>query len=227
MLCSLDLSHELVDLRRRRLMPRSCSMFSLLALVGAPFAKPVPAAQISQISYSVTGGTVLNGLTTPTTITGWSLTLTPVGGSVSTPATSVPLEFLLTFTVGAGTAAQMGFILSGTLVPGGYGNASINSTSAAGPGFLQRGFSLSSININQLRTRTNLNLGTNPNFAKFSFSVAGGTGVGNFDATGLLFNGAPSHTFTLGNEVRTPVPEPSMGSLLGLGLLGLGLIRRR
>lgn len=43
----------------------------------------------------------------------------------------------------------------------------------------------------------------------------------------LTFDFGPTHTWALDGAVSSPVPEPVSGSLVGLGLAGLGLLRRR
>lgn len=192
------------------------------ALVAACFltllAAPTQAAQIVAVSYTVTGGT----------FSGPNLSGDITGGSVTYNA---PPPFLSTSTrcFGLGDCGSIvSLVLTGPagtwslLAPLQVATASIYPTVFHG-GFT-RGF------YNQNKQAANFQSGASVlSGAIISTAFARATYSNNIGA--IRYSGTSpgmNHAFTIGNEIRTVVPEPEPGiaALVSLGLLGL-LLRGR
>lgn len=174
-----------------------------VALFVSLAASPASAVQISQVSYEVTGGT-FDGALSSGAITGGSAVWTVPGGyGVSTPVTT-----------SGGYAGLLQVILTG---PSGYFRATwdafglrINPT--------RFGASGASLTVG-VRTGTGSDL--------VSVFVGGFGYESPLSQSGLVRDYTRpyyavdkfGHSFEIGNEVRTIVPEPSTATLLGLGLI--------
>lgn len=226
---------------------RSCRLVRLfIALLAAPlalaaWATPAPAAQVTRITYDVVGGTFGSGSQFPgEPIVGGSVVIIPLAtistpfstsagaarvrlslvGALSgtipflrvTPAYDVlsPLRASLTSglatlgcnTGGAGTCEAQ--IRSGLLTPFGSFPRSLRTRTAA---LISGTYIPGSVSQMSIQALTQTTVYTHTPFSGFlpvTTSVA-----------------TAAAAFQIGNEVRTTVPEPSNGTLVGLGLLGL------
>jgi hypothetical protein len=166
---------------------------------------PASAASISQVQWSVTAGsfsspTLANGL-----VEGGSLTFRPFAGTVSTSFVGTHSGYFSFSAVGSpgntfGLSPWSGSLF---LSPGSGAFMSVSFFAQAYSG----GGALPSARIASIV----------PLFKQLYMAL----GSGSLGAAGISGRiGAFTHTFTLGNEVRTGVvPEPTTGALLGLGLL--------
>ena len=200
-----------------QLFRRSAAVLVVLFMVLS--ASQASAALIAQISWQVTGGTFdFDGIMSPAkgAITGGSLLfMAPAGGIESTSA--------------SGYGGSWNVILSGlsgffemSLAPG-SGFISITTTGFYGA---FRGVPVAASGPNPTALVANQILSPTGGFygyLTYNLSATGyrqGYVVGYTGNDGMLF----THSFTLGNEIRTVVPEPATATLLGLGLLVLGVV---
>jgi hypothetical protein len=195
---------------------KSFLRIAALAVLLGFIASPVSAATISKITWDVTGG-AFGGPNVGGAITGGSLTFTPATGTLATPVYNQNHKghaFNLILN-GASGSISVNFAGKGTDVSSYAGNDHINTINAlafvahahpAYPSIQSGGTTLSAL------------------FAYFGVSINSGVGTGYL--SNYIYTSAYTsylQTFTLGNEVRTLVPEPGTAMLLGLGLAGLGL----
>jgi hypothetical protein len=193
-----------------RLRFRTCILSAVFALATAGQAF---AAEISQFSWSVTGGTFggSGGNFATGAITSGSVVYTPPGGSVATPAGLI--------TGGSAAISLVGTLGSfSAVVNAGGAGASIGAPSmflftsfpidTAVPGFSAGTAGSGSINS--------------------AWVFGGGCGISGFICVQGYNSMSASfvHRLQLGVEVRTVVPEPATGTMLGLGLLGIGMATR-
>jgi hypothetical protein len=188
------------------------------ALVAACFltllAAPTQAAQIVAVSYTVTGGT-FSGLNLSGDITGGSVTY------------NAPPPFLSTSTrcFGLGDCGSIvSLVLTGPagtwslLAPLQVATASIYPTVFHG-GFT-RGF------YNQNKQAANFQSGASMLSEAIISTAFARVTYSNNNIGAIRYSGTSpgmNHAFTIGNEIRTVVPEPEPGitALVSLGLLGL------
>ena len=199
-------------MRRAFLLHTVSAVFAMTMMAGQ-----APAAQIAQISYSVTGGTFnrSGGIA----ITGGTLVYTPPGGSVSTPAYNVyggVLQLSLTGTQFSVLSSFFSVSFAGNLsdfvranftTAGDFTVLALRTQSTGNP------FGASGYPVPLPLIRAHLDL----------FDLEAGVSFGTVTGSTLV-GGSFDHRFTIGSEVRTLVPEPGTATLLGLGLLGLGLV---
>jgi hypothetical protein len=207
-------------------MRNACRFIPTCVAALAFLAAPAGAAQLAQIQWDVTGGTFASFFLANGPITSGTLTWTPGGGvfsyspGVDAVSTGGTFDLLL-----QGTGQnQFSYV----------GNA--GSLSRFGTGLLLGRF------YNGLAfSKGNLHPTAEPTeglYVRRWFGVyTGGTGFGRVEGYSGWKKGAGyathlpiTHEFTLGNEVRTLVPEPGSGSLFGLGLaagLGTAAVRAR
>ncbi len=198
-------------LGRGRLMcvHRALVLFSsgfVLIVSVVSLTRPAEAAQITSFSYTVTGGAFFGpNLAGP--ITGGSMTYSAPPPFLSTPGSCIAVGACgsiasLILTGAAGTWSLLAPLQGGIIVTG-PGTASIGfGVSLVVPATASAVFRSGGVTATVFLTRV----------AHFFGSTVYVTRAG----------GPYYHTFTLGNEVRTVVPEPGTAALLGLGLL-LGL----
>lgn len=194
-------------------IPRLLS--ALLAFAAAPLAaSPAFGATVESISYTVTGGTFsgsrLNG-----PISGGSLTITPQV-PISTPGSTTFFAWRLTLTAGGGSPAITGVVASAPGPIAGFlqiDTGRVFGTNTASY-FRTDGLfvPLNHISVASL-VHTYSTLQQRGRFIGLFINYSSGCYCIQYNS----FN----HQFTLGSEVRTTVPAPPVGSLLGLGLLGL------
>jgi hypothetical protein len=175
------------------------------------------AAPVSSISWTVTGGN-FNGPASFGPIAGGSVVYTPAGGSISTPAFSV------------NPAGSLAIKLTGM---SGIFAATIN-TPLSGVTISSKAVYITPLfwdyTLNPLPTNYSGMYSLTRAAARVFALLGSGTGsvFGNAFATTTMGTAAYfMHNFTIGNEVKTIIPEPATGSLLGLGLLTLGVIGTR
>jgi hypothetical protein len=191
----------------------------LVALVALPGL--ASAASLSSISWSVTGGTFSSGGASTGPITGGSLVYHPAGGTVSTPAEAlVGGSLILTLTGPSGSFTVFRGGVVATISPAMARVRAFGDPASAFP----VATAMSDGGVRYAYTML------------WSVSAPAGAGLARgstyFDpyaggcspcGTVNLF----SHTFTVGSEVRAPVPEPSTGVLLGSALLAVIELGRR
>ncbi len=195
-----------------------------LALLCALIASPVSAVNISQITWDVTGGAFV-GPSSSGPVTGGTLTFLPAGGVVATPVVSVNHQghgFALSLT-GPSGSFQMNF--PATIFTANVDHICNLSLS----GF--SGFAHPSPYVTFSTWVTSGGTAVSALGGQLYFYLAGGVGSGsvfpaiyNYISISSYSTAFASHTFTLGNEVRTVVPEPGTGLLLYLGLLGTAVV---
>jgi len=183
----------------------------LLAVILAP-AAPAVAAPISQITWDVVGGSFSSSALANGPVTGGTVVWTPGAGTADTASAAFhpgTFNFLATAAGGLQHFSLPAAYGSVYLAPGSYVGvfssffhgqaASAGGLFPAPPG---GGFpTLASI----IRT----------------IFITGGTGTASFLHVSGFSAQTANHYLLLGNEVKTFVPEPATGSLLGLGLIGL------
>ena len=170
------------------------------------------AAQVTSVSYTVTGGT----------FSGPNLSGAITGGSVTYNA---PSPYLSTSTrcFGLGDCGSIvSLVLTGPagtwslLAPLQIATATIYPTVFLG-GFL-RGF------YNQNKQAANFQSGASVLSGAIISTAFARAGYYTPNIGAIRYSGTSpgmSHAFTIGNEIRTVVPEPGIDALLSLGLLGL------
>jgi hypothetical protein len=190
----------------------ACAVFALTMTAGQ-----VSAAPLANISYDVTGGT-FSGPNSTGPVTGGTFRFTPT--AVHPYMTNPPYSIVYYGTVRMVLTGPSGYfdiqapVVTGSIfamVGGAFrsmGGFPIIGVSGTTPPFggtvtlFSGGF--------QALYRTDLVLGS---VHSARVVVRGTTAPGP-----IAF---ATHYFTIGNEVRTPIPEPGTAGLLGLGLLGL------
>lgn len=177
----------------------------LTAAVGLSY--PATAAQITQIQYDVTSGTY-SGPQLSGAITGGSVTVTFPSGPVSTPGNVSSIALAVSL---SGAAGAFQLAITPTGLSGGFAGNPFNAffyyLISASPVGLSGASPVASVTNGSLDYR----VGTYASPYKSTVFLKGLTTQG----------GSFHHVFFIGNEVRTVVPEPTTGTLLGLGLLGL------
>ena len=187
-------------------MPRSVARIVLLGVLLSGIPHTAEAASISKISWTVTGGIFGGAALAIGPITGGSLTWTPFGGSIVTsPGTAASGSGIWTLSL----TGPAGFF--GVAGPGGV--FLINPVSAAG--------SFTAVVPAFSGTGGGFTVPTVVAFAR-SFAAIGGFGSGLLAHVSMPAGAPVTHSFLLGAEVRTAVPAPAAGPLVGLGLIGLG-----
>jgi hypothetical protein len=210
----------------------------VFALVSSP--EPATAAEIIQISYDVTGGTML-AWPGATPIVGGSLVYTPPGGAVSTPANFTTGGSVRLRLEGQSLASYYSISASVRMNPEMFPSAAVLTAVITPSLFGATGsaiwlltdpsagsFGRSCYVFSSLGHRTCRRLPRGRLYARFGGGSASGS---------LIVSGTPAsplarftHQFTLGNEVRT-LPEPSNHVNLAVGLISLAaytlLARRR
>jgi hypothetical protein len=192
---------------RETLMLRSVPPFLLVVLLLCP-ASVIHAAPLVDISWTVSGGQ-FSGLSNGA-VTGGTVRFTPFFPITTPFVTHFPGVWSLSLTQSFGAASFKATWNAGALVltgvafqapsnPGTFSNVTTVST---------HGFNLALV--------TDLVAGMGP------FSPIGGSGFVSGEHSIATF----AHTFTVaaGSEVRTFVPEPTTGSLIGLGLVIMGVV---
>jgi hypothetical protein len=186
---------------------------AIAVLLGSLFitVAPATAAPLVSVSWSVAGGT-FSGLSTGS-VGGGSVSFTPFV-PVTTPTTTLGVWSIYLF----GTSAFNYFSAQFT------SNAVLGATTVSGPPAIL--VSLGSFLTGSGAPQTTI---APPSFF-FSANNAGGFGSvrGAAIFTGLFFQ-TITHQFTIqaGSEVRTLVPEPAPGLLVGFGLVLTALVGRR
>ncbi|MBW2244421.1 MAG: hypothetical protein JRH01_20745, partial [Deltaproteobacteria bacterium] len=170
---------------------------ALLSVLLVPTA-PASAAQISQISWDVTGGFFNAGF--PGAVTGGTLVWTPVAGTVDTGVSGTHIGFFNLLATGLSTslfhlsipnASGYVFLAPGSSVSAffSFGGQAYSGNGAAFPG------------------------SGAPTIVPLVRSGFIGGGSGSFVNIALAGGGPASWNIILGNEVKTVVPEPATGSM--------------
>jgi hypothetical protein len=194
---------------------------SVLVLMFTLVAGPAGAASITQIQWDVTGGT-FGGPNSSGAISGGTLTFIPAGGVITTPVTSVNHAghtFQLNLT-GPSGSFQMYFPATAHS----YGRDHLYDLSLSA----FSAFAHPAPYITASAWVVSGGASVSVPGAYFYVAVAGGLGSGsvfpaiyNYISSGSYSTFYASHIFTLGNEVRTDVPEPTTGLLLYAGIFGV------
>jgi hypothetical protein len=196
-----------VTRHRARILPLFSPGISALVPLLLALGGDAAAATI-QISYDITGGT-FKGPNSTGSITGGSLSFLTVGANLSAGGGPGRLT-KLTLT---GDKGSFKF----------FGSAGFAGTAA---------FTMNFVSLTEKKSQPSIRTGTVDRLADYQYdgvSVTYGAGTGGVKgriggASGVHF----THSFTVGNEVRTlvPVPEPGTGFLLGMGVTVLAAAGR-
>ncbi len=160
------------------------------------------AAQITRISYTVTGG-LFSGPQSIGPISGGSLVYTAPAPYVSTPVYAGRGRSVSLFLTGPSGFFSIVF----PSLPSSPIRVDLTASYAFFSGQALVGFQSGTKSYAAQR------VGFDASYSLFDYDA-------NVSDAGQLF----VHDFTIGNEIRTLVPEPSIALLLGLGVLGLGLM---
>ncbi len=198
-------------------MIRSCrarSFFlatTLVALCGAPTV--ATAVVLSKISYDITGGTFGGGISGP--ITGGIVSLastSPFGVHTPVLFNGTPVLKLTALSL-TGPGGMVHFTNAGGLVLS-TGAVTPNALNGTGAGLVSG--SISGSLLPGLISFANLS-------ASLFLAINSGVGSGNLTVHASLLGPTTFiYPLTLGNEIRTFVPEPGSAPLAGLGLIALG-----
>lgn len=172
----------------------------VMALAGA-----ATAAQVSRIDYAVIGGG-FNGPKSGGAITGGTVTLTPLAGTITTPAYSTPMRVHVVLVGPAGN-------FTAWLAPGPTMTMNITSNGLTG------GTTFTGPTA-PFRTGTKIYSGDD---GAMMLAATGGTGLGTVAITMYPLN----HAYVIGGEVRTGPTGPVVPAIPWLGrvaLLGLLLV---
>jgi hypothetical protein len=196
------------------------------ATAAATFPLSAGAALISKFSYTVTGGT-FNGPNSTGPITGGSASFTPQEPiDTATPATRVSVRGTINLTLNGPSGFFRLFPRPGSAAVGLRSHHTIPFAStrfwwsaSTGHRFGARTGLASASLIDRLPVGYAGGASVLPHCSGLPCAGLSGiarVAVGAYRRAPLLYDFA-----TLGNEVRTVVPEPTTASLLGLGLLAL------
>lgn len=169
-----------------------------ITFVFAFLTAPAQAAQINGITWEVTGGTYSRPFQSGP-ITGGLVDLTFFSGTVSTPFLQEDGTMALLLGSPPTFFLELPVYLSISTfrVENRFGTNII-----AGYGYITDSIAIA--------------------FIDWSFSFVATNGMGSARLFATCCDYSISFSFTIGNEVRAQVPEPSGAALLGLGLLALG-----
>jgi len=212
-------------------MLRLLVVLAVSAIATAPFAQSASAAAISKFSYTVTGGSFYGFSVGP--ITGGTASFTPTTPVLSSADATIPGTIKLTLTGPSGFFQLLPF--DALRPPSFVGARWCGAGTLFCLGLHASRATIRAISVSHVFSPVGGGTGSSAR-ARFRYDPVFPTaGHGEVFAPwggGCVVGGGHSrtacpeplrHTFAIGNEVRTVVPEPTTATLLGVGLLALAL----